>query len=168
MKRYCLWLITMFFCYQGFLFGQKEEWSCLMPLKSTRAEVEKILGKPDKFFDTYGRYDTSYGRYSVWYATGHCQKKVEGQDWNVDAGIMTSLFVYPNKVNLIDQYLSNLKDYERRESPGGYSRFLYLSKDESLIYETIKRPDSSEFIYAISLEPGKDKEKLLCSSKIEE
>lgn len=158
-------MLVMVFLTPAFIFAQREEWSCLIPLKSTRAEVERILGKPAKYFDTSGGYETSYGKYSVWYATGRCSKKVEGRDWNVDAGIMTNLLVYPKRVDLIDQYLSNLQDYERRESPGGYSRFLYLSKDESLIYQTIKRPDSTEFIYAIALEPGKDKENLLCSSK---
>lgn len=163
--RINLILFVALVCFQSSGYSQRlEEWSCLIPLKSTRLEVEKILGKPHDVFDTYGRYDTPYGRYSVWYASGRCQKKVEGRDWNVEAGIMTSLLVYPNKVNLLNDYLHNISDYEKRDAPGGYSSFLYLNKDESIIYQTKVRPEGSEFVSAISLEPGNSKDKLLCNN----
>lgn len=147
------------------VFGQREEWSCFFPLKSTRDEIERVLGKPDKYFISYGTYETKSAKYSVWYASGHCSGNVEGRDWNVSAGRMTNVTISPKQINIINDYVSNLQDFRRQESPGGYSRFLYLSKDETLIYKTIRKSDSSEIIETISIEPGKSKENLLCSEK---
>ena len=41
------------------------EWSSLIPLESTREDVERILGSPLKQFDTFGMYDTKAGKYMV-------------------------------------------------------------------------------------------------------
>ena len=48
-----------------------KEWRGITPLKSTRTEVESLLGKPDKF----GFYQLENERASIQYSTGPCEKR---------------------------------------------------------------------------------------------
>ena len=141
--------------------AQGQEWSSLIPLVSTRSDVERILGKPKESFENFGRYETQLGKYNVWYASGNCRRS-EGRDWNVPSNKMILLHFSPKKTVPIEKYLSDVGSFLRTESPGGYSRYLYTSRDESVIYTTIKSPDSSEIIDRIWLEPGKLGEHLRC------
>jgi hypothetical protein len=49
-----------------------KEWRGIVPLKSTRADVERLLGKPNRL----GRYDIQKQRVIIWYSEGPC----EGRD----------------------------------------------------------------------------------------
>lgn len=161
MKKLALAFFLMFLLW-SFVECQQGDWRNLVPLESNKAEVEKVLGKPDKYFKTYGNYKTEIGQFSVWYSKGSCRKKVEGLQWNVPPGRMTRLVVYPNKARPLMFYLTNEKDFVRQESPGGYSRYQYLSPDESIVFETILRGDKSEYVESIELQPGKHKEVFRC------
>ncbi len=132
-------------------------------LESTREEVEKILGKPDKYFATYGSYETGMGKFSVWYSTGKCRKDVEGRQYKVKANLMTALLVYLKYGPLVKSTIPDISNYTRQKSPN-FDRYLYLSKDESTTYETIVYGNSTERVYSESIEPSKDKRHLLCKN----
>lgn len=102
------------------------EWRQLVPLKSTRAEVEKILGKPDQSFDSYALYRTPNGQFSVWYSLGGCKHKIEGRQWDVAKGLMTSLSVYVVEAWPMTKYVRNVSDFRRTVMP--YNRVLYASR----------------------------------------
>lgn len=143
---------------------QVENWKKLIALESNRNEVEKILGKPEIYFETYGTYKTDIGEFSVWYSKGGCRNDVEGLQWDVPAGKMTRILFYPKKSSALETYVSSLKEFEKIESPAKNSRYLYTSPDETFIYQTIMRKDLSEFVYTIELQPSKDKQSLLCKN----
>jgi uncharacterized metal-binding protein len=46
-----------------------KEWRGIIPLKSTRADVERLLGKPNQL----GRHDIQNERASIWYSEGPCE-----------------------------------------------------------------------------------------------
>jgi hypothetical protein len=135
------------------------EWRQLVPLKSTRAEVDKILGKPDQSFDSYALYRTPKGRFSVWYSLGGCKQKIEGRQWDVAKGLMTSLSVYVDEGWPLTKYVQNPSDFRRTVMP--YNRVLYASSDESLIFETINPGDREEWVSMIAVDPTKEQDKLL-------
>jgi hypothetical protein len=146
------------------IYSQNQDWRRLIALESTREEVEKILGKSDKYFETYGTYHTATGKFAVWYSKGGCHKNVEGLQYNVPARKMTRLLVYLDKSLSLETYISNIKEYEKQESPGGSSRYLYTSPDETTIYQTIMKKDGTEFVYTIEIQPSKNKQQLLCKN----
>jgi len=51
-----------------------KEWRGFIPLKSTRADVERLLGKPNQL----GRYETQNERVTIWYSEGPCEGKYGG------------------------------------------------------------------------------------------
>lgn len=135
-------------------------WRKLIPLKSTRSEVEKILGKPEQSYDSYALYRNENGRFSVWYSLGGCEHKIEGRQWDVPKGLMTSLSVDVNETLPLTRYVSNIGEFRQTEMP--YNRILYVSPDESLIFKTIKAANRDEFVYTITFDPTKEQDKLLC------
>jgi hypothetical protein len=140
----------------------RREWMKLVPLESDRNEVEKILGQPAYYSDNFGAYKTKVGNFSVWYSKGKCQKGVQGLQWNVSPGKMTGLLVHLNEPRSLDHYVSDVKTLAKTPAPGGYSRYLYTSHDESFVYETVMRKDNTEFVYTIELRPTKGQQKFLC------
>lgn len=70
MTIYRLILLILFFCISPSVLSQTPDWRKLVALESTREEVEKFLGKPDKYFETYGTYETELGRFSIWFSRG--------------------------------------------------------------------------------------------------
>ena len=147
------------------VFCQIEEWRKWIALETAREEVEKILGKPNKYFDTYGSYEAKEGKFSVWYSTGECRNNVEGQQYKVPAGRMTGLYVRLHIGHPLEYYISDKGNYTKMESPMWGGRRYYTSPDETITYQTIVPKDSAEFVYTISIEPGKDKQHLLCKSE---
>jgi hypothetical protein len=92
MKRHLPLLCTILIFVQTAI-GQ--EWKNIVPLKSTRTDVEKILGQPiEKDEQRFGTYGTSGGKIYVSYAIDRCKSKPPG--WNVDADTVLEFSFVPN------------------------------------------------------------------------
>jgi hypothetical protein len=144
------------------VYSQTQDWCKLVPLESNRTEVEKIIGKPEKYFETYGVYQTEIGRFYVWYSQGGCQKNVEGLQYNIPAQKLTRI-VFSPKISLpLESYVSNKENFKKDRHPGMDSRYFYTSPDETITYETVLPNNGKEFVYTIELRPSKDKQYLLC------
>lgn len=145
-------------------FCQEPDWRKLVPLESTREDVEKILGKPVKYFDTEGTYDTKLGKFYVNYSSGECREDYEEIEYLAPAGRLMSFRLKLNKFGLIKDYISDKDKFKRRKYPQDDSRNLYLSEDKSLGVETILLNQTDEYVEAIVVGPGKDKDYLLCKN----
>ena len=144
------------------VFSQTEDWRNLVALESTKENVEKLLGKPRKYFDTYGSYETETGKFSIWYSKGGCHKNIQGLQYKIPAKKMTRLYVRLHRALPIEYYITNKENYKKSKSLMTNDRYLYTSLDESIVYETIVREDNTEFVDTISIQPGKEKTYLLC------
>jgi hypothetical protein len=75
---------------------QANQWNGIIPLESTRADVEKIIGKPEPI--SKNRYAASYTtkneRVFVIYSTGNCNNK-PSNGWNVEKLKVISISVFP-------------------------------------------------------------------------
>lgn len=77
-----------------FSYGQSNAWNNLIPLYSTRAEAEKLLGKPDDSTCKFGcKYKFAADYVSVEYAGKTC----DASGWNVSPGTVLSIEVYPKE-----------------------------------------------------------------------
>src|SRR5258705_2334459 len=64
-----------------------KEWRKIVPLQSTRADVERLLGPAEQ---PYGvDYELKDGVISIVYSTGPCEKGSPG-GWNVPEGVVIS------------------------------------------------------------------------------
>lgn len=76
-----------------------KEWRGIVPLKSTRADVKRILGTPIKEWDWGSYFTLTEGIVLVEYQTGNCNEDLGllGYGWKVPEGTVTSIGLIPRK-----------------------------------------------------------------------
>jgi hypothetical protein len=109
-----------------------QEWRKIVPLKSTRADVERLLGPNDK---SYGvDYELKDGVLSIEYSSGPCRKERRG-GWNVPEGVVISFsFSAKNKQREADLKL-NQKKFRRVIDPHTGGVTYYINDRDGITYE---------------------------------
>lgn len=160
-KKIFLFLIVILII-SDLSFSQEKNWLEFEALETNRKEIEKVLGEPKAYLETFGAYKNEQGKFNVWYSKGGCHKDFVGLQYDIPAQIMTQMLVYLNQWRPLKFYVENEKKFIKTPSPVMENRFYYTSPDETLTYETIVVDENEEFVYSISIEPGKNKKSLLC------
>ncbi len=92
-----------------------QKWRGIVPLRSTRADVERLLGSNVKSGGVV--YELEDENVSVVYSSGLCTPE-KPRGWNVPKDTVVSFTVAPRvKPRLADMKL-NLRDFKRTEEPG--------------------------------------------------
>ena len=141
---------------------QVQDWRKLVPLESNREDVEKIIGKPVKYFDTFGIYQTEVGKFVVNYSSEICDEKVEYGQYDLPANRLINFTLTLNHFGKFEDYISDKDTFDKVKHPKMGNRYFYFSKDNSLVIETIIPDKTREFVYSIGVRPGKSKNYLLC------
>ncbi len=92
-------------------------WRGITPLRSTRADVEKILGPPTPYSKAADAadYRTKDERVFVLYSTGSCDAN-SSNGWNVPSGTVISISIEPNtKPKVVDLKLDESKYHKARD-----------------------------------------------------
>ncbi|MGB5014333.1 MAG: hypothetical protein WBO68_09940, partial [Pyrinomonadaceae bacterium] len=133
-------------------------------LETTRETVEKLLGPPQTIFPTFGRYENDQGRFLIWYSSGNCCNTATRREWKVAKGTLTKVVFYPTQLLPISSYKERFKEFESLSQIEGKTRNLYVSTDNTVVFETIRQPSdwTNERVYSITLDPGAPGSKLLC------
>jgi hypothetical protein len=152
----------------GVLSAQENKWKELRPLESTREEVERVIGKPAKYFETSGLYkDKPYAVFSAWYSDDQrCRSKKLGRHYNVRRGILTALYFSLTTQHTLSDFEADVAKFNRLKFDEIPDVVYYYSPEESLVYKTYVDKDGKEYVLSVSLEPGKGKVGLLCKKEI--
>lgn len=92
-RRFMLWTLALTFPLLLWTNTDAKEWRGIVPLKSSRADVEQLLGKPAIDRTDFASYHYNTERVSIDYSRGPCS--VELSQWNVAKGIVISIWVTP-------------------------------------------------------------------------
>ena len=133
--------------------GPQRGWQGIVPLHSTRAEVEAKLGKPSGACQC--RYEASNEAIVVDYAKGPCKGSPHG--WNVPAGTVLQITVFPKSKLSIAQSGFNEKEYARSEGVGETAVY-YTS-----VQEGIKHSVHDGEVHSISYIPSRSDINLRCA-----
>jgi hypothetical protein len=101
-------------------------WRGIVPLHSTREDVERLLGKPNA---KYGRYEFDKEIAEISYSTGLC---VNG--WKVPTGTVIDIVVSPKESLRISDLKLDLSKYERVRDPKVTSHVYYANRDDGMRY----------------------------------
>jgi hypothetical protein len=108
-----------------------KEWRGIVPLKSTRADVERLLGAPDEPGGTL--YILENENVLVWYSNGSCERNPKG--WNVPRGVVTEFTVYyATKLPASTLKLDESK-YEKFNDPEVKRFVYYKNEDEGILIQ---------------------------------
>jgi hypothetical protein len=138
--------------------SQAKDWRGIVPLYSTRADVERLLGKPNAKFD---RYDIGDEVADITYSSGTC-----ANGWNVtkDTVILISV-TYHRTLRLSDLQI-DLSKFERAPDPYTTNHIYYNNGEEGIRYVVSEGVGPTRgTILNVYYEPSRKDMHLFCPSK---
>lgn len=115
-----------------------EGWKGIVPLRSTRAEVERLLGAPVRPCKEGCTYDTKSEGVFVRYSGEPCEEG-EANRWRVPPHTVISLTVYASrKPNLSDLKLDR-KRFKKTNDPELHGYYTYENEEDGVAYEVSDR-----------------------------
>ena len=141
-------------------------WRGIVPLESTRADVERLLGRPKDPID--GRYYLSDEIVFFEYAGNGCKQSpnVAGWPnrpvrWNVKPDTVVLIGIKHRNPLPLSSLFKDLSKFTRSADTHQSTIFYYEDKSEGFTIETFEE-DGVELIRGYIYEPGAGHESLLC------
>ena len=141
--------------------AQAKGWRGLVPLHSTRSEVERLLGTPKESRGVASIYDTQTERVLVFYSAGQC-KEGTSNNWNVARDTLLSITVQPNAKLLVDDLKLDKTKYERVVDYHVQGVVYYFNKEEGVRISARKLGKAGEDVASITYEPTAGESYLRC------
>ena len=139
---------------------QEVAWARIRPLRSTRVDVEKLLGKPTK--PEINLYETDGEKIVVWYSEGTC-KQGNANLWNVPRDTVLAILVsLKQRASVSDIAVLQSEQFKGKPDQKNPGIIDYTSKDGSVRYQTVILSDGQEDVQFISISPSNRDDPLRC------
>jgi hypothetical protein len=136
------------------------EWKGLVPLRSTRADVERLLGKPSMSPGFVDIYKTEAERVDVRYSNGPCEPSPV-ERWNVANDVVILLEVIPQRTIEIETLQLDPKRYIRFQETHPEIWVQYWNKDDGIIVHSILQ-GKKEYLRFFEFRPSAKDKALRC------
>ena len=140
------------------LMTQEKGWRGIVPLHSTRQDVERLVGTPKATRAT--TYVLEDGKITVFYSDGVCGNGDE-IDWNVPRDTVVNLKFEPNSSLILADLKLDMTTYERFNDPHVQIAVHYYNKEEGIYISTRMLPGGEEVQY-VTYEPASKDYYLRC------
>ena len=147
--------------------SQAKGWRGLVPLHSTRTDVERLLGAPKESRGVASTYETKDERVLVFYSAGQC-KESQSNDWNVPRDTVLSITVHPNAKLFVDDLKLDKLKYERVIDYRVQGVVYYFSKEDGVRISTRLLEKEGEDVDSITYEPTPEDRYLRCTAASEQ
>ena len=136
-----------------------KEWHGIVPLKSTRADVERLLGAAkDNDFPLYYLPEETV---VIQYSKCPCSEKCARDEWNVPPGTVTRIWVRIKKqIPLADLHIDLAKFKKVQGDYDVEGNFYFINKEEGFSIQV-----GQDLVMAYIYEPTAKDEHLRCSDK---
>jgi len=138
-----------------------EGWRGIIPLRSTQADVERVLGKfvreRNCAYSVCSYYLDDVNVFVV-YSSGDC-KSEKPSGWNVPPNTVIRFSVYPKIKQRLSELKVDLKKYEKRQDPEIKNNVDYVDDEEGLIISVNVETDVVQAFY---YEPAAKDQHLRC------
>lgn len=108
---------------------QMQGWRGIVPLHSTREDVERLIGSPMK--PNGITYDLKNERVNITYSDGGCAKG-QPSEWNVPYGTVIGITVYPQTRLLLSDLHMDLDGFEKFVNPHNPDLIYYSNKEKGI------------------------------------
>jgi hypothetical protein len=135
------------------------EWRGIVPLRSTRADVERVLGSPTT--PRGSGYETENERVTVSYSNGPCERGVP-EAWNVQRDTVISLTVYPKATLIITSLQLDRTKYRRARDPHVGTIVYYINEEDGIRIEASALEGEIEEVRSITYMPPARDSHLRC------
>ncbi|HYW73747.1 MAG TPA: hypothetical protein VE961_22175 [Pyrinomonadaceae bacterium] len=138
-------------------------WRGLIPLRSTRKDVERLLGSSkDSVAGTY-IYDAGVELAHITYSKGACADSVQGR-WNVASETVLEIRVYPRTDVPVRDFEPALGIYKRTPDPSIPNWAFYFNNESGVTIQT-KTEANAEIVEIVTFGPSSENSELRCKSK---
>jgi hypothetical protein len=138
-------------------------WRGLVPLHSTRTDVERLLGTHKELRGVAFIYETKDERVVVSYSAGQC-KESQSNDWNVPRDTVVSITVHPNAKLLVSDLKLDKMKYERVADYHVQGVVYYFSKEDGVRISARSFEKEGEDVDSITYEPTPEDSYLRCTA----
>jgi hypothetical protein len=112
----------------AFSVSKAQGWRGIVPLHSTRADVERLIGSP---METNGiTYDLKSERVNVVYSNGSC--KTGKAEWNVPSDTVIGMTIYPQTKLMLSDLRIDLNNFEKFIDPRNPNSVSYSNQQEGI------------------------------------
>ena len=146
------------------LFGSAQmpstDWRGLSPLKSTRTDVERTLGRPDEIIgnETVAYRFPDRVVYFGFVSNPNCERQLPYTSWNVTVDTLTAIDVTFRPQQLVADTGIDLTKYKKIEVGGDLlDRYNYFNADDSFVIEV-----GNNYLAGYHYRPGSKQEHLRC------
>ena len=134
------------------------EWHGIVPLRSTRSDVLRILGEPNAKYD---RYLIDGEEATILYSRAPCLS-----GWNVPSDTVMLISVTLKRPTKLSDLKIDLNKYERARDPLVTSHVFYTNREEGVRYEVYEGLKKKGTVLQVYFEPTcKDEILLRCEKK---
>jgi len=124
-------------------------WRGVVPLHSTRQEVERLLGSPKKSNGSFSSYETKTEEVRVFYSITSCETD-KSAEWNVPLGTVIQFTVYPKqKLPLANLKLDNAK-FQRQPDYHVQGVVYYFNRADGIVVDTRILEGNVEDVFGIT------------------
>jgi hypothetical protein len=110
--------------------AQAKEWRRIVPLRTTRAQVERRLGRPRR-----GVYDLGAERAFIYFSGERC---AGGEGWDVPRDTVVRISVTPKTKVRLSELRLDMHRFERTTDSEVTSHALYTDKAAGVTYEVFE------------------------------
>jgi len=131
-----------------------QDWRSIVPSKTTRTEVESILGRTETEY--FAVYKIDDGNLFIEYSSGPCRPGRKG-GWNFPENVVVSITLYPKTKPRLSDLKLDRKKFRKVISTHTPSVTYYINDNEGIMYEIQQRQ-----VYSVEYFPPKRYEYLYC------
>src|SRR5215213_1360905 len=154
MKNMCSLLMLPSLIVALYSCGNAQDWRRIVPLKSTRAEVEGLLGPAQGAFSAV--YQLREGSLFIEYSSGPCRPERKG-GWNVPEHVVVNVSFSPKHKKRITSLNLDPKKFRKVIDQHVIAIIYFINDDEGITYEV-----QSGMVDSVEYGPAKRDAHLYC------
>jgi hypothetical protein len=108
-----------------------QDWRQIVPLKTTRTEVERLLGPSKEAY--FAEYQLKEGSLFIEYSSGPCRPDRKG-GWNVAKDIVVSMSLSPKHPKKLSALKLDLTKYRKAAGGDTPSVTYYINEEDGILY----------------------------------
>ncbi len=149
----------------GSMYSSAKDWRGIIPLSSSRIDVERIIGPPKSQGKLVSSYEFDIEFVDVYYASGPPCGSGLTNEWKVPRDIVVSVRVIPKKEANLGALVNDISKYRKTTDPTDTRLVYYFSEEEGIRY-TVREDARSSLQDVISVDylPEGSKYHLKCST----
>lgn len=144
-------------------FQKNPDWKALLPLVTTRTEVEAALGAPASGKGNIFVYETPNEKVSVWYGGGK-SLGTEVCCWKVPNEILFKFVLAPKRVVPVAEMDIDLGAFRKQKAPEMVNDYYYYSENEGVTITT-RILEGEEVLLSIERGPNSAQREGHCHKK---